>query len=44
MRRLRAASEEEIAATPGVPAEVARAVWQALRAAEGLAEKPVEGE
>ena len=37
MRRLRAASEEEIAATPGVPAEVARAVWQALRAAEELA-------
>ncbi len=30
MKRLRAASEEEIAATPGVPAEVARAVWQAL--------------
>ena len=44
MKRLRAASEEEIAATPGVPAEVARAVWQALRAAEELAEKPVEGE
>ncbi|HIZ18285.1 MAG TPA: excinuclease ABC subunit UvrC [Candidatus Olsenella stercoravium] len=44
MRRLRAASEEEIAATPGVPAEVAHAVWQALRAAEELAEKPVEGE
>ncbi len=37
MRRLRAASEEEIAATPGVPAEVAHAVWQALRAAEELA-------
>lgn len=37
MKRLRAASEEEIAATPGVPAEVARAVWQALRAAEELA-------
>ena len=32
MKRLRAASEEEIAATPGIPAEVARAVWQALRA------------
>ena len=44
MKRLRAASEEEIAATPGVPAEVAHAVWQALRAAEELAEKPVEGE
>ena len=37
MRRLRAASEEEIAATPGIPAEVAHAVWQALRAAEELA-------
>ncbi|HIY80401.1 MAG TPA: excinuclease ABC subunit UvrC [Candidatus Olsenella excrementavium] len=37
MKRLRAASEEEIAATPGVPAEVAHAVWQALRAAEELA-------
>ena len=32
MKRLRAASEEEIASTPGIPAEVARAVWQALRA------------
>ncbi len=40
MKRLRAASEEEIAATPGVPAEVAHAVWQALRAAEELAERP----
>ena len=37
MRRLRAASEEEIAATSGIPAEVAHAVWQALRAAEELA-------
>ncbi len=37
MKRLRSASEEEIAATPGVPAEVAHAVWQALRAAEELA-------
>lgn len=37
MKRLRAASEKEIAATPGVPAEVAHAVWQALRAAEELA-------
>ena len=44
MKRLRAASEEEIAATPGVPADVAHAVWQALRAAEELAEKPAEGE
>ena len=39
-----AQGEEAIAATPGVPAEVAHAVWQALRAAEELAEKPVEGE
>ena len=31
LKRLRAASEEEIAATPGVPAEVAHAVYQALR-------------
>ncbi len=30
LKRLRAASEEEIAATDGIPAEVARAVWQAL--------------
>lgn len=30
LKRLRAASEEQIAQTPGVPAEVARAVWQAL--------------
>lgn len=37
LKRLRAASEGEIAATPGVPAEVAHAVWQALRAAEELA-------
>ena len=32
LRRMREASEEEIAETPGVPAEVAAAVWQALRA------------
>ena len=30
LKRLRAASEEEIAATDGIPAEVAHAVWQAL--------------
>lgn len=36
MKRLRAASEEEIAATPGVPAEVARAVFQYLRATEEI--------
>ena len=41
MKRLRAASEEEIAATPGVPAEVARAVWQALH--ELGPEDPAEG-
>ena len=32
LRRMREASEEEIAQTPGVPDEVAAAVWQALRA------------
>lgn len=31
LRRLREASEEEIAATPGVPADVAHALWCALR-------------
>ena len=30
LKRLRAASEEQIAATDGIPAEVAHAVWQAL--------------
>ena len=41
LKRLRAASEEEIAATPGVPREVAVAVWQALHelGEEGPAEK-----
>ncbi len=34
LKRLRAASEDQIAATPGIPAEVARAVWQTLRAGE----------
>ena len=34
MRRLRAASEEQIAETPGVPAEVARAIYQALHLSE----------
>ena len=34
LKRLRQASEEEIAATPGVPAEVARTVFEALRALE----------
>lgn len=36
LKRLRAASEEEIAATPGVPAEVARAVYEYLRATESI--------
>ena len=41
LKRLRAASEEQIAQTPGVPAEVARAVWQALHelGPEGPAER-----
>ena len=34
MKRLRAASEEQIAETPGVPAEVARAIYQALHLSE----------
>ena len=34
MKRLRAASEEQIAETPGVPAEVARAIFQALHLSE----------
>ncbi len=34
MKRLRAASLEDIAAVPGVPAEVAQAVWDTLRAWE----------
>ena len=34
MRRLRAASEEQIAETPGVPTEVARAIYQALHLSE----------
>ena len=36
LKRLRAASEEDIAATPGVPAEVARAVHQALNELEKI--------
>lgn len=31
IRRMREATVEELAATPGIPAEVATAVWQALR-------------
>ena len=34
MKRLRAASEAEIAEVPGVPAEVARSVFESLRALE----------
>ena len=34
MKRLRAASVEEIAAVPGVPAEVAEELWRTLRVAE----------
>ena len=34
MKRLRAASAEEIAAVPGVPAEVAEELWRTLRVAE----------
>lgn len=34
MKRLRAASEAEIAGVPGVPAEVARSVFESLRALE----------
>ena len=48
LKRLKAASEEEIAAVPGVPAEVARSVWQTLRAwdaeAAGVAEKAAKPE
>ena len=32
MKRLREASEDEIAAVPGVPAEVAHEIWETLRA------------
>ena len=32
MKRLREASEEDIAAVPGIPAEVAREVYETLRA------------
>ena len=48
LKRLKAASEEEIAAIPGVPAEVAHSVWQTLRAwdaeAAGVAEKAAKPE
>lgn len=46
LKRLRAASEEQIAQTPGVPAEVARAVWQALHelGPEGPAERDAGAE
>ena len=48
LKRLKAASEEEIAAVPGVPAEVASSVWQTLRAwdaeAADVAEKAAKPE
>ena len=34
MKRLRAATVDDIAATPGVPREVAERIWQTLRAWE----------
>ena len=34
MKRLRAASAEDIAVVKGVPADVARAVWQTLQATQ----------
>ena len=36
LKRLREADEEAIAATPGIPAEVAHAVWQALHEQQDL--------
>ena len=46
MKRLRAASEAEIAEVPGVPAEVARSVFESLRALEAqrVEQDAVEGE
>lgn len=46
MRRLRAASEAEIAEVPGVPAEVARLVFESLRALEAqrVEQDAAEGE
>lgn len=46
MKRLRAASETEIAEVPGVPAEVARSVFESLRALEAqrVERDAVEGE
>lgn len=46
MKRLRAASEAEIAEVPGVPTEVARAVFESLRALEAqrVEKGPVEEE
>ena len=43
LKRLKAASEEEIAAVPGVPAEVADSVWQTLRAWDAEAARRREG-
>lgn len=46
MKRLRAASEAEIAGVPGVPAEVARSVFESLRALEAqrVEQDAAEGE
>ena len=46
MKRLRAASEAEIAEVSGVPAEVARSVFESLRALEAqrVERDAVEGE
>ena len=46
MKRLRAASEAEIAEVPGVPAEVARSVFESLRALEAqrIEQDAAEGE
>lgn len=46
MKRLRAASEAEIAEVPGVPAEVARSVFESLRALEAqrVEQDAAEGE
>ena len=46
MKRLRAASEAEIAEVPGVPAEVARSLFESLRALEAqrVERDAVEGE
>ena len=42
MKRLRAASVEDIAAVPGVPADVAQDIWDTLRAWERAREQVEE--